>query len=693
MKKCMVLLVLLGLCGNAFAQAPESPVARLQREGIRAMCNGEPEKLAAAGFNLTLPWERPLVDGQKTTSPDSSILVTPEDFSEKSIGRLRSWALRCKKNDIIMMYMMKVGSAGAIRYLAGLDTRGSGAPKKIWPAHQYRHVVDWNGDAAKWAPCPLERRVWMGFIKPQLELVARVLNETGASGGGALELETYLFPSIYPGYSSQRKTFCYCDHCFYGFVRSLGGTQPPDTVLPSLRFDWLTQRGLRPAHEKYLEDRMAEIIGEMMGEVRKVKPDFLFGIYPYGPNWYKDALIRGSGSPELPCLLLNSEEYTSGYTEDPPFTFSGTASTRASVAHLRHRGLPAMYAGGLFDKRIGPEAFALAMDPLLRRANGFWAYSELGKGFEPFWKYFPPINRWNNENPGPLPKGDLQVDLMPSAVQWVRENRPEGVRVSEGRITTRYDGEPPEVRLAAAGFEDAEEVARGWQGGRGELPPLDASVFHTGRASIRFEPSAERPSPTSPYITQMVADLPREGQSYELSFWVKTGEGSEPVRFWVGRAHSRQSYMRYSNYVLPPGCDWMRVRTHGSHSRYAGPPPLKLRFWCPPTEGKLWLDDVSLRPVRARTIDVALNPPAQATGWGSVDWKLSPIDARCNARIVDAQDGHDLRITLYPGDSLGPLEAIVGLKPTVLRLEVYPSAGQPVILEQVRAGFTSSAGQ
>ncbi len=41
--------------------APESPVARLQREGIRAMCNGEPEKLAAAGFNLTLPWERPLI--------------------------------------------------------------------------------------------------------------------------------------------------------------------------------------------------------------------------------------------------------------------------------------------------------------------------------------------------------------------------------------------------------------------------------------------------------------------------------------------------------------------------------------------------------------------------------------------------------------------------------------------------------
>ena len=93
-------------------------------------------------------------------------------------------------------------------------------------------------------------------------MVARVLNETGASGGGALELETYQFYSIYPGMSSQKKTFCYCDHCFYGFVRSLGGTQPPDGVLPSLRFDWQTQRGLRPAYEKYLEDRMAEIIGE-----------------------------------------------------------------------------------------------------------------------------------------------------------------------------------------------------------------------------------------------------------------------------------------------------------------------------------------------------------------------------------------------------------------------------------------------
>ena len=101
----------------------------------------------------------------------------------------------------------------------------------------------------------------------------------------------------------------------------------------------------------------------------------------------------------------------------------------------------------------------------------------------------------------------------------------------------------------------------------------------------------------------------------------------------------------------------------------------------------------TLRPVQDRTIDIPLNPPADATGWGRVDWKLSPRDARCSARIVDAEDGHDLRIGLYSGDSLAPLEAIVGLKPVVLRLEVHPSAAEPVMLEEVQAGFTPRLGQ
>lgn len=181
----------------------------------------------------------------------------------------------------------------------------------------------------------------------------------------------------------------------------------------------------------------------------------------------------------------------------------------------------------------------------------------------------------------------------------------------------------------------------------------------------------------------------QKGQPYELSFWVKTA-GREPIRFWVGRADSGQwpTYMRYSNYVLPPGSDWTHLRTHAS---YGGRAPLVLRFWCPPTDGKL-LDDVSLRPIQARTIEVALNPPADATGWGTIDWKLSPLDARCKAQIVDAEHGRDLRIRLYAGDSLAPLAAIVGLKPVVLRLEVYPSAAEPVILEAVQVRFTSKSG-
>jgi len=278
---------------------------------------------------------------------------------------------------------------------------------------------------------------------------------------------------------------------------------------------------------------------------------------------------------------------------------------------------------------------------------------------------------------------------MAAAKRWVEEHRPEGVTLSDSGIVTRYTGEASEVPLLAAGFESDEAVAKGWQG-RGKLPPVDASVAHRGKSSFRFEPSAERSSPTSPYLDQKAPNAQKE-QSYEVSFWAKTAASGEPVRLWVGAADSGQwpSYMWYRNYLLPPGRDWFRSRTPVS---YRGTPPLVLRFWRPPTDEKMWLDDVSLRPVQTRTIDVPLTPPAKAAGWGRVEWKLSPDDARCTARIVDAEDGHDLRISLYAGDSLAPLAAVVGLKPVMLRLEVYPSKAEPVVLQSIQVRFTSDSG-
>jgi hypothetical protein len=173
---------------------------------------------------------------------------------------------------------------------------------------------------------------------------------------------------------------------------------------------------------------------------------------------------------------------------------------------------------------------------------------------------------------------------------------------------------------------------------------VDKSVAHSGEASIRFEPSAERASPNSPYLDQKVPDV-QMGQAYELFFWARTAASGNPTRLWVGAAGSDQwpGYMWYHNYMLPSGREWLRLRTPISNS---GKPPLVLRFWCPPADGKMWLDDVSLRPVETRTIDVPLEPPANATGWGNVGWKLSPPDARCKARIVDSQNGRDLRISL-----------------------------------------------
>ena len=73
-----------------------------------------------------------------------------------------------------------------------------------------------------------------------------------------------------------------------------------------------------------------------------------------------------------------------------------------------------------------------------------------------------------------------------------------------------------------------------------------------------------------------------------MSFWVKT-DAQSPVRLWVGTATSDQypAYMWYYNFVLPAQQDWVRLRIA----------PVSfdvVRFWCPPTGGKLWLDDLRL---------------------------------------------------------------------------------------------------
>ena len=68
--------------------ASESLVQRLRRDGIRSMVNGDPAQLAAAGFNMTIPWERPLAGAKKTTTPESPIIVRAEDFAEEEVNQL-----------------------------------------------------------------------------------------------------------------------------------------------------------------------------------------------------------------------------------------------------------------------------------------------------------------------------------------------------------------------------------------------------------------------------------------------------------------------------------------------------------------------------------------------------------------------------------------------------------------------------
>ena len=693
----------------------KSPTQRLRRDGIRAIHTAEldkkeiktlVERSADAGFNLILPWHpvnSPLENAKKSSPPDSPIILRQEDIAKTSGAQLRFWAENCKKNDLILMYTIYSASANVVRTLTGIEPAPvagghiirycqfgdqdlhKARTRKCWPSHQYRHLVDWGGSEKTWAPCPLERRYWMGLIRPAFEFVARGLKEAGADGGAILELEGYCFYSIYPGYNSQKTRFCYCDECFYGFVRGHEKADIVDAVPPKHRKDWLSVRGLLPAYERSIEDRMAGIIREMMQDVRKIKPDFMFGFYPYAPHWFYDALIRGGGTPELPALLFSSSEYKTGYREhhNPPNNYASETSTAGGVAHLRQRGLHALYAGGLLDKRIGtPEGYAMTMDRLLRDADGYWLYHEMHKAaFEPFWKFLPAMNRWTSENRDLQPVGTLR-SMLPSVLLNYAASKKAGLTLDQGHLVASYTGSDKDSRAPAQPFDDIGERKHELNGRNTLLPSLDRKVVRSGEVSVRIDFSAQD-SPKLPYIDYDVKGM--SGKPCELSFWVKT-ESEEPVHLNVGTAQDNQhpAYMWYHNYVLPAQSDWTRIRI--APVLFVGIKSLDvIRFWCETMKGKLWVDDIKVRPVQERIIDIPLELP-EASDWGTVEWSLSPSDTYVEAELLAAKEDRVLQKRIYSGDSLAPLVVVNGREPLRLRLHVYPSAQEDVVLKDVKMG-------
>lgn len=677
-------------------------VLRLRREGIRAKSRGDVRRMETAGFNLVLPWGGQLLEGAGKSQPaDSDILLTPEDFSEEAIRELRQWAADAHRHNQLLMPMIYVAGESSIRFLTGLDgdlrqyvRTGNGA-KRLWPRHNLRRIVDWNGHRARWAPCPLDRRYWSGFIQPQLEQVARTLNETGACGGAALELETYCFFSIYPGVSSQKAAYCFCDECFGGFLREQQTPGQNGLPEPGRRFDWLTQRGLLPDYEQSLETRLADRIREMIGRVRRIRSDFLFGFYPYAPSWYCDGLIRGASTDRLPCLLFPSAEYDGGYTTEPISTFFGDVSTSDALRHLQHHRLSILYAGGLWTRAMGSApAVATAMDRLLREADGYWVYD---RPTNELWEMAGRMNAWSSEHGSadgqPLVSHDardvIRVDLLPDAA--VQTKAEPGWRSTADGLTAGYIGEGTAVCLWGNVDGRTPQPSVRFTG-RGQLPAQDGTVCHDDGASLRFEPAAASDGPVSPYVDiQVPAEAAAAGQKYELC-WHMRCRASEPVRVWVGQADQQQypGVLYYHNFMLSPKTDWVRRRIE---VRLRKAPPLMLRFWVPPTDGTVWVDDVILRPVHEKQLSVPLTCPPGADGWGTVHWKLAPPDARCEAAVVDPDSGEVLMTRLNSGDSLAALEAVTNSRQVTLQLQVTPGPDAPVTFTQLSVRFPRDSSQ
>lgn len=159
-----------------------------------------------------------------------------------------------------------------------------------------------------------------------------------------------------------------------------------------------------------------------------------------------------------------------------------------------------------------------------------------------------------------------------------------------GRGEARFVPDPV-VKLVNGGFEQAAgELPAGFTAG-GARATLDREVFHSGRASVRFDQFSGPEGSVD--LAQTVPVHPY--RSYRLRAWVKTeGAGPKLLIHLVAQAADgrRLSFMEPT---LPETSDWQEV-TWGFNSWYADRVEIRAGV-SEGKRGKVWIDDLALEEV------------------------------------------------------------------------------------------------
>jgi|GEM_PF-3777377 len=617
------------------------------------------ERLADAGFNAVTAQVHLLKDFGKSVGADDTVMLREKDISSARLELVRAQARECARRKLL--YMPYINQLSDFEVMLLKD-------------RHYRHVVNSQGVEGGIAPCPLERKDWLGLQLPQMLALARILAEEGCEGGAMLEGETYCAGDIYPGYTTERQSFCHCDYCWGRFLSRLPAHDRPEKLRPAERYPWLSRKGLLWRYQQSERDEIAALMRELAAEVRKVMPEFVFGMYPCSVTWYSDGIALGLGSKKLPFLMYSNTEYYSGFNprRGASWDWNNCFSSTDQMLHLKRLGASCLYQTGLSVGTYWPERLGLEMALALHEGQGFWLYwggtllaadgsitvqSEGGSEYvlrkQPS-RYWPPMKLANNV-------GSRDAGGQASAFRQVWNDVV--FRGPEGNPVVWHVGNPPPYQPGAP-------------------PTVDRS-----QSALVYDLNRVTPEPKSEAIEYEFAQT--AGERYLFGANLRYRGPSDGARVGLGWSYpghvegdGRQIY-RYVNDLLFPRDGWVwLVRPLETVKRdqqgWA-------QFRVQPNPGKLFLRSLFLSPSSVTALVSPVLRLADGVPWGRVTWKMEGAE-RCytTVDVFEADTDHQLYADVPNGFDLQDISRIYGLRAINLKFTCHAPAGEKARLTELR---------
>lgn len=382
---------------SATGYSNEFPVvSRLKKEKVRAVScalgnANKVQKFKSGGFNLALTWSY-ILKGAKPNTEGSDLVCKTKLPRLKAIEHEANLA---KKHNIISMPLIWFHN-DTLPFIQG----------------KVRKCVTANGKQSKVTPCPQDEVYWQKLMKPLVCAIAEIQKKVGCDGGVALELEFYTGDFI-GGYRYGRGADgCYCDHCFYGFLKK--NKNSARNIPLNERYYYVTKNYGLKRYLQYLGHQTSLHIKEICNDARKIKEDFLLGVLLEGKindkyRWYASNIIEAASTKQNPVLVFSLNEYYTGYNHH----------SEQNMKILKDKKINAFYIGGLTISNFNAEGIGCKSAELVQKNGGFWLYyGEILFLKKPkIIPHDPGTNEWVlRENP------ERYFECMKKAMNWVNEN-------------------------------------------------------------------------------------------------------------------------------------------------------------------------------------------------------------------------------------------------------------------------------